>query len=1083
MNKSGLLKNAALTVLLVICSGMSGFTQKQNQIDAGSKSMKIREAFLSPQFDAKPWVYWYWMYSNVTKEGIIADLQGFHDVGIGGVFLMDIGNNQTGKLQNRSEEWYELVRVALTEAKKWGIRVNFASPGWSSSGGPWVTPEMSMKELTWSEARVNSTRNGSIVLKKPYQNLDYYKDIAVFAFPSPASDTWLLKDLNPEIQDTAGNKIPGSAKLFDQDFKTSAPIPGKFDIVFNTDVEVSSVLLRALPWNNFTASILAWNQSEGKFIRLADIKANNSGPFTSQIGVASFPAFKSKRFRIDIKPCTLEEIDLSGGYRLTDWTEKAGWGTRNLSESASTYLTKGFRPLQKDIIPMDGIIDLTGKMDIDGKLSWKAPKGEWTILRIGYTTNGIHIYPPPLGGDGLECDKLSKEGTVFNYNYAIKPILEKMGPELSSIIGSQHIDSYEASGQNWTQDFANEFNTRCGYNIRKYLPAITGRIIGDEATTEKFLWDFRHTIGDLFAENHFGGAARESHNDGLTFSNEPYGGPFDFLKSGAAADYPMDEFWFPATQPKERKLVLPGVNTGRTNNKRIIGAESFTSESPSIRWNEHPYMIKATGDYVFCSGVNRFTFHVSAHQPLIGEHTAPGVTCFGNGLHFDRNNTWWNHGAKEYVEYITRCQSLLQAGQHQADVLYFQGSDAPADIKWLEPELPVGYDFDACSEDVFTKLQVTNNRLELPGGKKYKYLVLPASGRMTTPLLKKVLALAQAGATIIGAPVGNSPGLSDDIKNGVDSRSLLTRKIWGSSPENQGERPIGKGRIIWGKDFPTILSNDNLIPDFSYSSKTGLLINFIHRYTSTDEIYFIANGTQKSGWATCRFRVTGMPPEFYKPYEGIIEPCAEYRTVGNYMEIPVWFDESGSLFVVFHRSGVKVLSDSPSKAPATEVSVIPVPGPWQLSFPKGWGAPEKMEFPELISYTEHPDDGIKFFSGTAEYRNAINIPEKLIGNGNRFWLDLGQVQVIAEVTINGQKIGTFWKPPFKIDVTSAIKSGSNTIQVMVTNLWPNRLIGDERQFPKNDPQRFTYTTLEAWSKQDSLLPSGLIGPVFMRIKN
>ncbi len=1067
-----------LTIVLLLSAGISGFTQSKTE----SKPEPVRNAFLSPQFDAKPWVYWYWMYSNVTKEGIIEDMKGFHEVGIGGVFLMDIGNRKSGKLVNRSEEWYDLVRIALTEAKKWGLRVNFASPGWSSSGGPWVTPEMSMKELTWSEARVNGKNEGSLVLQKPYRNLDYYRDIAVFAFPSPAGDNWILKDLKPAIQDTTGKPIPNSANLFDQDFKTTTAIPGTFDIVFNTDIEVSSVLLRALSYNYFTANILAWSQNEGKFIALADIKANNSGPFTSQIGVASFSATHSNRFRVEIKPCTLEEIDLSGGYRLTDWIEKAGWGTRNLSQSANIVLKNGHQASGKDIIPLDRLIDLTDKLDADGKLNWKAPEGDWTVLRIGYTTNGIHIYPPPLGGDGLECDKLSKEGTVFNYNNAIKPILEKMGPELSKVIRSQHIDSYEASGQNWTQDFASEFNARCGYDIRKYLPALTGRIIGSESITEKFLWDFRHTIGDLFAENHFGSAAKESHKDGLTFSNEPYGGPFDFLKAGAAADYPMDEFWFPATQPKERKLVLPAVNTGHTNNKRIIGSEAFTSESPSIRWNEHPYMIKATGDYVFCSGVNRFTFHVSAHQPLIGEHTAPGVTCFGNGLHFDRNNTWWKHGAKEYVEYITRCQSLLQQGEHLADVLYFQGSDAPADIKWLDPQTPVGYDFDACSEDVLVKLQVINNQLILPGGKSYKYLVLPASGRMTTALLKKVLDLTKTGATIIGAPAGDSPGLSDEIKNGGTLRADLFKQLWGDSPENQGERPIGKGRIIWGKDFANILSNDKLIPDFSYTSSAGLLINFIHRYTETDEIYFVANGTQNAGWANCRFRIGGMVPEFYQPYDGTIEPCTEYKTIGGYLEIPVWLDQAGSVFVVFHKSTGKIPAELSAKPLATEVTVLQVTGPWQLTFPKGWGAPEKIEFPKLISYTEHPDDGIKYFSGTAEYRAEISIPEKFTGKGNRYWLDLGQVEVIAEVRINGKDIGTFWKPPFKIDVTSAIKSGNNTIQIAVTNLWPNRLIGDE-QYPANDPRRLTHTTFRAWGKDESLLPSGLLGPVSLKIFN
>jgi len=1095
------IKEICCTCVLLVCIT---YTEPANS-QAQSNQETIQTAFFSPGFDAKPWVYWYWMYSTVTKEGIVADLKAFNDVGIGGVFLMDIGGVNDGTLVNRSEEWYDLVRLALTEAKKYGIRVSFASPGWSSSGGPWVTPEMSMKEITWSEVRVNNRTNGPLLLPVPFHNLDYYRDIAVIAFPSPAGDDWIMRDMRPAILDTAGNAVPDGGNLYDNDYTTITSLPGKFDIVFENEIEVSSVLLRARAFNYFSGSILVWDKNEEKFVKLSDIKANNAGPFTAQIGCSSFPSIKSYRFRFDINPCVAEELDISGGYRLADWIEKAGWGTRNLSQHANAPELVKRLVEEEDVIPAEKIICITDRLDADGNLKWKVPDGQWTILRIGYTSTGIKIYPAPFGGDGLECDKLSMEGTVFNYNNAIKPILDRMGPELSKTIASQHIDSYEASGQNWTRDFEYEFKKRCGYDIIKYLPALTGRIVESEHTTDQFLWDLRHTIGDLFAENHFGSAARESHKDGLTFSNEPYGGPFDFLKSGAAADYPMDEFWIPATQPGERKLVLPGVNTGHINDKKIIGCEAFTSESPAIRWNEHPYMLKAIGDYVYCSGINRFVFHVSAHQPLIGEHLAPGLTCFGNGLHFDRNNTWWEHGAKEYVKYITTCQSMLQQGEHLADVLYFQGSDSPSDIKWLDPVLPVGYDFDACSEDVLMKLKVIDDLLTLPSGKHYKYLVLPASGLMTTPILQKVMDLAKAGASVIGSPPGQSPGLSDEINSGTQVRADIISQIWGDYPDKHGERQFGAGRIIWGSDFKTILAKDNLVTDFSYSTEDDLLINYTHRYTENSEIYFVANGKNNSGRATCRFRIRDMVPEFYDPYKGTHEPCSEYKSNGDYIEIPVWFDESGSLFVVFNKSKThgpyKVSETSASK----ELSVVPFNRPWKLIFPKGWGAPEEIELINLISFPEHQDEGIKYFSGTVEYYTTIDVQKKLTGNDRKIFIDLGQVEVIARVKINGKDLGTYWKPPFKIDATSAIKSGKNYVQISVTNLWPNRLIGDERQYPadesydskawkyyrewkpdtKNplpDPRRFTFTLFRAWNRDDELLPSGLIGPVTLRIE-
>lgn len=1065
----------------------------------------IKDAFISPGFDARPWAYWYWMYSTVTKEGIIADLKGFHDVGIGGVILMDIGGASNGNLRNRSDKWFELVKVALIGAKKWGIRVSVASPGWSSSGGPWITPEMSMKELTWSEVRVSQSNNSEIELPIPAHNLDYYKDIAVVAFPSPQGDDWMLKDMNPKIEDTAGNEISNVSNLLDNDYQTTTRLPGKFDIVFENDTEVGSVLIRALPNNSFSGKILVWNKGDHKFTEIAKINSNRTSPFASQIGTASFKNTRSRRFRIDLGLArTLQEINLSGGYRLVDWVKKSGLGSKYILSSAESLQPFSSHPSKNDIIPLDKIIHLKDVLDRNNKLSWKVPSGNWTILRIGYTTNGIKIYPPPLGGDGLESDKMSKEATIFNYNNSIKPILKKMDPELSKIIASHHIDSYEAGGQNWTKDFAKEFKLKCGYEIATYFPALTGRIVGSESITEKFLWDFRRTIGDLFAENYFAAAAIESHKDGLTFSNEPYGGPFDFLKAGAAADYPMDEFWFPETQPQEKKLVLPGVNTGHTNNKNIIGAESFTSEAPSIRWNEHPYMWKATGDYLFCSGVNRFTFHVSAHQPLVGEHLVPGVGCFGNGIHFDRNNTWWKHGAKEYVEYVTRCQSLLQQGKHLADLLYFHGLDLPSNIKGIDLRLPNGYDFDVCSEDVLLKLQVNNNLLFLPDGKYYKYLQLPQDGVMTTRLLKKVLQLIKAGATVIGTVQNASPSLSEVIDGVEKTRTNMLNQLWGDSPKSQGKRFIGKGRLIWGTDLQTLLTQDKLIPDFDYTTKADLLINYIHRYTKTKEIYFIANGKQKAGWATCRFRVKDMIPEIYKPYTGTVESCKKYKSVGDYIEIPIWFDQSGSVFVVFHKSESKGPFNVSGRPDPQKLATIKFTGPWQVNFPEGWGAPEKIEFPQLVSYTDHQNEGIKYFSGTAEYNTSINVPPNLIGKNKSVSLDLGEVGVIAEVRINGKKLGTYWKPPFKVDATSAIRGGINSIQIFVTNLWPNRLIGDERQFPadksydvkaweylrnwkpntKNplpDPNRFTFTIFRAWSETDTLLPSGLIGPVTLEI--
>ena len=1113
----------------------------------------LKEAFLPPGLNAKPWVYWYWNNGNITSEGIKADIRGFQDIGIGGLIVMDIGRGPRGEIKNRSGEWYQLFRLAVSEAKKRGIKISIGgSPGWSSSGGPWITPEMSMKILTWTELRVNGSNNEPIILEQPHTNLNYYNEIAMLAFPSPKEDTWLLKDLNPKVISEKGEIIRDADLLFDQDYKTTVDLPKQFHLVFDKPISVRSVAIIAK--NMFKATIEAWDASLGEFVRIAKFQTNETGPFTEKFGDTTFPKYTSDKFRIKMNPQSVGEIAFSGGYRINNWPAKSGIGIYDNTNPANT-LTIYNDADEGDIIPIDAIINLTDKLEPGGILNWDVPEGEWTIMRFGYTSNGVEIYPAPYGGKGLECDKLSKEGTRFNYKYAIKPILGILGEDLIGGIDCHHIDSYEAGWQNWTQSFQQEFNTRCGYDIIKHLPSLSGRVIDEEQKTEEFLWDFRHTISDLFIDNHFGNAAEISHRDGLMFSNEPYNGPFNGLKAGSKADYPMIEFWFPDTQPLKNRMRFHSVFAGRINNRKIIGAEAFTSAVPKVRWNEHPYMLKASGDFMYCSGVNRFVIHVSTHQPYIGQQFAPGYTISDLGTHFDRYNTWWEHGAKEYMEYLTRCQSLLQQGEHLADVLYFIGGESPFNDTWHNnwgvkeylPELPYGYDFDACSEDVLLNLQVKNNLMQFPFGKNYKYLVLPVHGKVTTALLKKVMALVKDGATVVGSPVNfETPSLSDEIKYDKGERIRLIHELWGKASTAKGERKVGKGRVIWGTDFQTILSEDKLIPDFSYNTSEDLLINSTHRYTDDEEIYFVANGKQNPGWALCRFRISGKVPQLWDPYTGILKACKVYKANEDYIEIPIYFDPAGSVFVIFKedkdennftsltKDGVDItkgeklyvdLIEGGDKALIRETGVyeftkkngrsnsftvsniaspIKFTEPWQVTFPKGWGAPEKIRFPELISYTEHTDEGIKYFSGTATYNTIINVPDNVLGDDQAVFLELGRVEVIAEVIVNRKNLGTFWKPPFCIDVTSAIIAGENKIEIKVTNLWPNRMIGDE-QYPADykvfpeielpdwvldneqrpDPRRKTFTTYPSWKKDDTLLPSGLIGPVrlkFAKIK-
>ena len=1127
-----------------------------------SQTDLLAELFKNPPDEARPRCYWYWMNGNITREGILADLEGMAEIGVSGVNYFDIALLPDGHVVNRSREWFDLVGYAIEEAAKRNIKVSFNCPGWSGTGGPWITPEYAMQELTWSEISVEGGQNFSSILPQPPTRLDYYRDIAILAFPTPYGDKPLPL---PQAIDSDGNPLPHAISAlthrtvladhrmsqspavsdgpFMQEDLESVKLPATFDLVFPKEVEVRSVYAHATRKNgSFQAQILAWDETTAKFNPVAQMNSRSAGPFSDQLASACFPSVKATKFRMIFENSRrgqniqLEKLMFSGGFRVTNWPVKTGFSSEQVNPSANDVITK-----EGDIIQRDKVIDLTDLMDAEGKINWKAPQdGNWTILRIGHTPTGVYLFPTAVGGVGLDCDKMSREAADFHYDHCVKPILNEFGRNLiGKPMTFYHMDSYESGWQNWTAKFPEDFRKRRGYDILKYMPALTGRVVENLETTERFLWDFRRTIGDLFADNNYGRLAERCHKDGIQFSTEPYGGPFEHLQVGIRADHPMTEIWIqrPTTG---KKVWFQAVQSGRTAGKKIIGAETFTCNPPyGGDWKDHPFSIKALGDFIFCCGVNQHCFHVSTHQPLLGDHMKPGFTCGMNGIHFDRGETWWSHGGKEWVTYISRCQALLQAGEHVADVLYFQGNDSPYGVFPFESELPDGYDFDACGSEILEDAGVQNGKVVLKSGKKYRYLAIPRHGHLTLASLRKIVSLAKQGARVVGVIPNQSPSLSDVSNRVVYER--LKQEL---------------ANYIEILPINQVFSKDQFPPDFSYDENDGMVLHTIHRELGDADCYFVANANfDKKGIVSCSFRVIGKIPELYHADTGLIEPCAVYRFSGSTTQIPLYFDPSGSVFVVF-RSGdpkphaISVSHINTNATPAAlatipltslcntvrhdgkklvlnalqagqycislsneekerrfTVSAVPDPvvinTPWTVRFPSGWGAPENITLDKLISWPEHSDAGVQFFSGTAIYKTTFRTIK--VAPRCRLFLDLGRVEVIAELWLNGHFLGTLWKPPFVYEITGLLRPKVNDLEVHITNLWPNRLIGDE-QFPddctgdgrwksgvipswpewliKRQPRpefrRLTFCTWKHWRKDDPLLPSGLLGPVTLR---
>ncbi len=736
------------------------------------------------------------------------------------------------------------------------------------------------------------------------------------------------------------------------------------------------------------------------------------------------------------------------------------------------------------VIASEAVVDLTGRMDADGKLSWDVPAGKWTIHRIGHASTGSSTRPPVLGGNGLECDKLSREAMDVHFAGMMKKLIDQAGPLAGKTLTATHIDSWEVGGQNWTARFREEFQKRRGYDPVPLLPSVTGVMeetvngkkvsrpkwqIGGKALADRFRWDFQQTLSELLAENYAGRLAEFAHQRGLRLSMEGY----ELKEFGdeatytAVADEPMTEFWCTKSygsqmsQAKARQMA----SVAHINGRQIVGAEAFTADG-SEQWKLHPALIKSMGDYEFSQGVNRFVFHRYAHQPWLDK--APGATMGPWGLHYERTNTWWEMSGP-WHQYLSRCQFMLRQGHYVADLLYLRPEVPHQTYFTPKPEVPAGYRYDECSaQALIARASAKDGRIVLPDGMSYRLLVLPPQTAMTPALLKKLRDLVAAGAIILGTPPKTSPSLSGypDCDGEV---ARLARELW---IENNGtaaaDHPFGKGEVFSGVSLPAILEKLKIPPDFTADTP----LNWIHRRVGTTEVYFVANPQDKPIAARCTFRVTGMQPEYWNPESGTREPLPVDETSAAGTTVTLRFDPAGSAFVVFRdpaSDSKQVASPFPETEPAGELA-----GPWELSFPPKWGAPDKITLPSLISWSESADPGVKYFSGTATHSKTFTAEQSLLASGQRVFLDLGDVQVMARVKLNGRDLGILWKSPFRVEITGALKSGKNKLEIEVVNLWPNRMIGDAAQPPD---KRFTWSSWEPFKSDSPLLKSGLLGPV------
>jgi len=725
------------------------------------------------------------------------------------------------------------------------------------------------------------------------------------------------------------------------------------------------------------------------------------------------------------------------------------------------------------------VVDLTANLGGDGTLRWTPPEGDWRVLRLGYTLNNhCRVSTCSEGWDGYAIDPFDAGAFRKYWDAVVEPLIRDAGPFAGKSLKYLHTDSWEVEVANWTPSLRDEFRKRRGYDLLPWLPVIAGKIINSRDESNRFLNDFRRTIGDLAIDNHFKLFKEGAHKHGLLIHPEsggPHAVPIDAQQCLGFNDAPMSEFWAWSWRHRvgdeNRFFVKQPASAAHVYGRKLVLAEGFTTIGP--HWQETIWdNLKPSFDFACTEGLNLLVWHAFVCSPE--SEGIPGQQYFA-GTHLNPLVTWWEKSAP-FFDYINRAQFMLQQGLFVADAAYYYGDHVPnfTQLRRTDPaRVGQGYDYDVLTaEAIIERASARDGLVVLPDGMSYRVLVLPERDVISLPVLRKLKDLVSHGVTVVGPRPSKSISLAGFPRSDIEVKRLADQ-LWGTGTTITGaiSRNVGKGRVIAGKTARDVLAGDGVKPDFEWSGQAGLPINYIHRRAGHAEIYFVANRSNVAASVTCTFRVAGLAPELWNPVTGKRRVAAAYKESDGRTIVPLNFAPCGSWFVVFREKAAKRPAISADNLEEFKL-VSELEGPWTVFFDPTWGGPGAVQFDTLKSWTLRPEPGIRYYSGTAVYRKSFELPSGV--NAKSLWIDLGNLRELAEVKVNGRRCGIVWAPPFRVDISQAIKPGKNAIEIEIVNFWPNRVIGDA-SLPKE--KRFTKTNIRKLTPETNLMESGLMGPV------
>lgn len=1035
-----------------------------------------RNEFVSPDKTYYPETWFHFIGSNVSLEGITADLEAIAGAGISGVqfFHGQFGDKwpETGEgIAPLSENWDDAVKHIASECKRLGLRFTIQNcPGWAMAGGPWVKPENAMRGLISSRVDINGSTTEVFVPRpqpseEPWRD---YQDIAVLAFPTPEGDTG--KPISLKSIKGSGDYSWESLMRGEVTYITLPPsggTPHSIDVTFDVPTVIRTFEFPCINYLNHSMCF-----EPGVEIVAYAVKADGT---RHKITEASLPqsnwqdddpiSFACPEIEAAVG-CHIElfnqfnmnlhRINLFSAARKNSWESEAGLTLRSFErtaddivQSSSAYIASG------------EIIDVSDRLSSDGILQWTPPHdGRWTILRIGHVNEGKKNAPAPKEGTGWECDKLSTAGPEAHFAGYVGRLAD--GPLKGGLLNGMLLDSWECKTQMWTKNMESEFAEHSGYALRSWLPALFGYVIDMPETTSRFLLDWRGTVGHLFANKFYKRMAELGHSKGLTVTYETAAGdvfPADIMEYFKYADVPMCEFWQPYNEhgyvgSLNFKPIKPTASAAHLYGKSRVDAESFTSFA--LTWDENLEFLKEYADYHFIEGVTHNVFHTYTHNPQIG-FLPPGSSMGRDiGTPFLRGQTWWPY-MKEFTTYLARCSYMLEQGVPVSDVLWYLGDEISHKPDQEYP-FPSGYRYDYCNPDVLlNRLAVKDGRIVTPEGISYVMLWIPENKRMRVETLERLHSLINDGAVVVAqkpqhpATLTGGQKMEEEFKEKVET-------LWGTAATGE-VLSIGKGRLYCETDITKALKLFKVRPDVLGD------VRWIHRQTKSKDWYFVTPVKSSSFKGKVAFNAEGVA-ELWNPVTGEMTPLYVLSKDG-YSEVELDLPKGGSCFVVFDK---KKGHKNPSSRDCSDTRKLTES--WHVTFPDGWGMPQHVEMTELKPWCELPlSDEAKAFSGKARYSTTFYVDSVCVGRSAV--LDLGAVSTIAEVTINGKHAGTLWCSPFTVEIGKFLTSGENKLEIDVTSTWYNRLVYDA-SLPVE--ARKTWT-INGPSEGSALKHSGLMGPV------